>query len=65
MVNRLNSQIDEGKVETQETTNRVNFLTKEVKSVTRKIMAKVSELAMHQAAALSLYQEKSEKVFKQ
>jgi hypothetical protein len=51
-----------GKSETQQTTSRINDLTKKLKDVTRKTMSKVSELAMHQSQAISLYQEKIEKV---
>jgi vacuolar-type H+-ATPase subunit I/STV1 len=51
----------ETKDETCGTARTVNELTKKIKKITRKTMAKVSELAMYQANAMSLYREKSEK----
>lgn len=62
LVDRLQAQTMDGKGETHQITSRINDLTKRLKGVTRKTMSKVSELAMHQALAMSLYQEKSEKV---
>jgi hypothetical protein len=61
LVVRLETQTMNGKDETYMITSRINDLTKRLKQVTRKTMSKVSELAMHQAQAMSLYQEKSEK----
>ncbi|KAI8927478.1 hypothetical protein BC831DRAFT_173547 [Entophlyctis helioformis] len=61
LTDRLKSQTLEGKDETYQVSRRLNDLTKRIKHVTKCMMAKVSELAMHQALAMSLYQEKSEK----
>lgn len=62
LTERLQQQTDESKDETYHSTKEINELTKKIKNLTRKTMAKVSELAMHQAAAMSLYREKVEKV---
>lgn len=61
LVTRLEAQTTSGKDDTYNITTRINDLTKRLKKVTRKTMAKVSELAMHQALSMRLYQEKSEK----
>ena len=61
LVMRLQAQTMSGKDETYQVTSRINDLTKRLKHITKKTMAKVSELAMHQAQVMSLYQEKSEK----
>ncbi|KAJ3272865.1 hypothetical protein HDV01_005188 [Terramyces sp. JEL0728] len=58
---RLKAQTMESKDETHTTTTEINELTKRIKNVTKKTMAKVSELAMHQAMAMSLYRETAEK----
>jgi hypothetical protein len=42
-------------------TVKLNGLTKKIKEVTRSMMAKVSELSMHQALAMNLFQEHTEK----
>lgn len=51
----------EGRQESNEVSVKLNELTKKIKNVTRSMMAKVSELSMHQALAMNLFQEKSEK----
>lgn len=61
LTSRLKKQTLDGKDETYHITRTLNDITKRMKSVTRSMMAKVSELAMHQALAMSLYQEKTEK----
>lgn len=62
LVDRLKEQSAESKDDTYNFTLEINDLTKRIKSITRKTMAKISELAMHQASAMSLYREKTEKV---
>jgi hypothetical protein len=62
LTDRLQQQVDESKNGTHQITKEINTMTKKIKSLTRKTMAKVSELAMHQASAMSLYREKVEKV---
>lgn len=42
-------------------TVKLNGLAKKIKEVTRSMMAKVSELSMHQALAMNLFQEQTEK----
>eukprot|EP00842_Homolaphlyctis_polyrhiza_P000705 jgi/Hompol1/1635/HPOL_002745-RA len=61
LTSRLKKQTLDGKEETYQVTRRLNDLTKQIKHVTKCMMAKVSELAMYQAKAMSLYQEKCEK----
>ncbi|KAI8898134.1 hypothetical protein BC833DRAFT_565207 [Globomyces pollinis-pini] len=61
LCDRLKVQTEESKDESYSITKEINDLTKRIKNVTRKTMAKVSELAMHQAQAMSLYREKVEK----
>nr|KAJ3418146.1 hypothetical protein HK105_000281 [Polyrhizophydium stewartii] len=61
LTGRLKKQTLDGKEDTYQVTRQLNDLTKRIKHVTRCMMAKVSELAMHQALAMSLYQEKCEK----
>ncbi|KAJ3255643.1 hypothetical protein HK103_006168 [Boothiomyces macroporosus] len=61
LVERLKMQTVDSKDETHTTTTEINELTKRIKNITKKTMAKVSELAMHQAMAMSLYRETSEK----
>ncbi|KAH6568449.1 hypothetical protein BASA60_008634 [Batrachochytrium salamandrivorans] len=58
---RLKKQTLDGKQETYKATYRLNTLTKRIKDVTKCTMSKVSELAMNQALAASLYHEKNEK----
>ncbi|KAJ3312642.1 hypothetical protein HDV04_002784 [Boothiomyces sp. JEL0838] len=61
LAERLKTQTVDSKDETHTTTTEINELTKRIKNITKKTMAKVSELAMHQAIAMSLYRETSEK----
>lgn len=62
LTDRLKEQTIASKEDSYANTKKINELTKKIKTVTRKTMAKVSELAMYQASAMSLYREKSEKV---
>ena len=62
LTDRLKSQTLEHRDESYNVTKNLNGLTRKLKNVTRKMMSKVSELAMNQALAMSLYQEKTEKV---
>lgn len=61
LTNRLKKQTLEGKSESNLVANRLNELTRKLKGITKCMMARVSELSMHQAMALNLYQEKNEK----
>ena len=61
LTNRLKKQTVDGRQESNEVTVKLNSLTKRIKHVTRSMMAKVSELSMHQALAMNLFQEKAEK----
>ncbi|KAI9363049.1 hypothetical protein DFJ73DRAFT_793007 [Zopfochytrium polystomum] len=61
LTERLKVQTLADRSTTLQTTNRLNELAKKLKSTTRAIMARVSELSMYQAMAMSLYQEKCEK----
>jgi hypothetical protein len=61
LADRLKHQATESKEETNIYALEINDITKRIKNITRKTMAKVSELAMNQANAMSLYREKSEK----
>lgn len=58
---RLTLQVSDNRNETYVVTKKINDQTKQIKSLTRKTMAKVSELAMYQASSMSLYREKVEK----
>jgi hypothetical protein len=62
LTTRLKKQAIEGRQESHEVAVKMNDLSKKLKSVTRSIMARVSELAMYQAMSMGLYQEKCEKV---
>ena len=61
LTNRLKKQAVQGRQESNQVTVKLNDLTKKIKNVTRSMMAKVSELSMHQALAMNLFQEKAEK----
>jgi hypothetical protein len=61
LTNRLKKQTLSGRQESNEMTVKLNGLTKKIKEVTRSMMAKVSELSMHQALAMNLFQEHTEK----
>ncbi|KAJ3296076.1 hypothetical protein HK104_002021, partial [Borealophlyctis nickersoniae] len=61
LTNRLKRQTLEGRHESHAVSSKINDLAKRIKHVTKGMMAKVSELSMHQALAMGLYQEKCEK----
>ena len=61
LTNRLKKQTIEGRQESNEVTVKLTELGKRIKEVTRSMMSKVSELSMHQALAMNLFQEKSDK----
>ena len=61
LTNRLKKQTVNGRQESNEMNVKLNGLTKKIKEVTRSMMAKVSELSMHQALAMNLFQEHTEK----
>ena len=61
LTDRLKKQTVDGRHESNEITIRLNNLTKKIKEVTRSMMAKVSELSMHQALAMNLFQENTDK----
>ena len=61
LTDRLKKQTVDGRQESNEITIRLNNLTKKIKEVTRSMMAKVSELSMHQALAMNLFQENTDK----
>lgn len=58
----MKKQTVNGRQESNEMTVKLNGLTKRIKEVTRSMMAKVSELSMHQALAMNLFQEHTEKL---
>ncbi|PNH11949.1 hypothetical protein TSOC_001169 [Tetrabaena socialis] len=58
--NKLRMQAAEGRADTLELAQRVNEYQSELRAVTRKIMATVSELSMYQASALKLGAEREE-----
>uniref|UniRef100_A0A7S3D2I3 Coiled-coil domain-containing protein 146 n=2 Tax=Palpitomonas bilix TaxID=652834 RepID=A0A7S3D2I3_9EUKA len=57
---RLRLQAAEGRMDTLELAKKVNDFQAKIKTVTRKMMATVSELSMYQALAMKLQQEKHE-----
>ncbi|KAI8808274.1 hypothetical protein BJ742DRAFT_772272 [Cladochytrium replicatum] len=61
LTERLRKQTLEGRTETNDTAIKLNDLTKRIKHATRGLMAKVSELSMQQALAMTLYQERMAK----
>ncbi|KAI8835875.1 hypothetical protein BC829DRAFT_406093 [Chytridium lagenaria] len=61
LTERLKKQTLEGRNETHEVSSKLNDLSKKIKHSTRAMMARVSELSMYQALAMSLYQEKCDK----
>ncbi|KAJ3386772.1 hypothetical protein HDU92_002313 [Lobulomyces angularis] len=61
MTKRLKQQTVKGRPESNEVALQLNDLAKRIRAVTRSMMGKVSELSMHQALTLSLYQQKTEK----
>ncbi|KAJ3158067.1 hypothetical protein HDU89_000450 [Geranomyces variabilis] len=61
LTDRLKRQTVEGRNESHAVAGKVNDLSKRIKLTTKAMMARVSELAMHQAMAVALYQERSNK----
>ncbi|KAJ3024068.1 hypothetical protein HKX48_007248 [Thoreauomyces humboldtii] len=61
LTDRLKRQTLEGRSESHAVAGKVNDLSKRIKHTTKAMMARVSELAMHQAMAVSLYQDKINK----
>ncbi|KAJ3111374.1 hypothetical protein HDU96_005763 [Phlyctochytrium bullatum] len=61
LTERLKKQTLDGRNESQEVSAKLNELSKKIKGSTKSMMARVSELSMYQALAMSLYQEKCEK----
>lgn len=61
MTGRLKKQALDGRDESNNTAVKLNDLAKRIRKITRSMMGMVSELSMHQALSLSLYQEKTEK----
>merc|ERR1711920_793558 len=57
---KLRQQAADGRQGTMELSQKVNFFQSRIKDVTRKMMATVSELAMHQATAHKLSQERDD-----
>merc|ERR1712151_546862 len=57
---KLRQQAADGRQGTMELSQKVNFFQARIKEVTRKMMATVSELSMHQATAHKLEQERDE-----
>ncbi|KAI8824342.1 uncharacterized protein EV422DRAFT_317338 [Fimicolochytrium jonesii] len=62
LTDRLKRQTLEGRTDSNEVASKLNDLSKRIKHTTKAMMARVSELAMHQAMAMGLYQEKIDKV---
>ncbi|KAJ3123150.1 hypothetical protein HK098_002149 [Nowakowskiella sp. JEL0407] len=58
---RLQKQTIEGRSESNLVALQLNDLTKRIKHITKAMMARVSELSMQQALAMSIYHEKNEK----
>lgn len=61
MTERVKKQALEGRGESNKVAMKLNDLAKRIRTTTRQMMSKVSELSMNQATALSLHQEKTEK----
>lgn len=61
LIERLSGKIDLGKDDTLALAKKVNDLQNKIKDVTRKMMATLSELTIHQSDALQLQQEKNVK----
>merc|ERR1719316_642085 len=57
---KLRQQASDGRQGTMELSQKVNFFQARIKEVTRKMMATVSELSMHQATAHKLRTERDE-----
>ncbi|CAF0766109.1 unnamed protein product [Adineta ricciae] len=61
LIERLSTRADAGKDDTLSLAKKVNDLQNKIKDITRKMMATLSELAIHQADSLKLQQEKNMK----
>merc|ERR1712187_922479 len=57
---KLRQQASDGRQGTMELSQKVNFFQSRIKDVTRKMMATVSELSMHQATAHKLQKERDD-----
>merc|ERR1712066_882657 len=57
---KLRQQAADGRQGTMELSQKVNFFQSRIKDVTRKMMATVSELSMHQATAHKLQKERDD-----
>jgi hypothetical protein len=62
LTDRLENQYMSSKDESIDHINKLNDMTRKIKYITRKMMGRVSELSMYQALAMSMQQEKLEKV---
>lgn len=61
LIERLSTKADAGKDDTLGLAKKVNDLQNKIKDITRKMMATLSELTIHQSDALRLQQEKNMK----
>jgi hypothetical protein len=61
LIERLSTKADAGKDDTLALAKKVNDLQNKIKDITRKMMATLSELTIHQSDALKLQQEKNMK----
>ncbi|CAF3838730.1 unnamed protein product [Adineta steineri] len=61
LIERLSTKADAGKDDTLALAKKVNDLQSKIKDITRKMMATLSELTIHQSDALKLQQEKNVK----
>lgn len=59
MIERLSTKADAGKDDTLSLAKKVNDLQNKIKDITRKMMATLSELTIHQADKLKLQQERN------
>lgn len=59
LIERLSTKVDAGKDDTLSLAKKVNDLQNKIKDITRKMMATLSELTIHQSDALKLQQEKN------
>ncbi len=59
LIERLSTKVDAGKDDTLALAKKVNDLQNKIKDITRKMMATLSELTIHQSDALKLQQEKN------
>lgn len=61
LIERLSTKAEAGKDDTLALAKKVNDLQNKIKDITRKMMATLSELTIHQSDALRLQQEKNVK----